>query len=301
MLGDPSRLRELEIFAAVIAEKSFSAAARATGLTPSAVSKAVARLEGRLGARLVDRTTRSLTLTAEGRDYHLRAAAILAALDTAEREAARGGRPVGTVRITTSASYAHHRLYPALSALRAAHPGLRLVVSESDAVVGLVAAEADIAVRAGELPASAMVARSLGASRHAVVAAPAYLDTRGAPRAAAELAGHDLIGFSYRRQGASWPFDTGDGGRPLDARVSLKASDGEAARHMALAGLGLARLTAFTVEADIAAGHLVELLAHEGPGEREPFHALWLKTGGPLPARVRLLLDHLASEGRVDR
>ncbi|UOM32843.1 LysR family transcriptional regulator [Acuticoccus sp. I52.16.1] len=300
MLGDPSRLRELEVFAVVAAEGNFSAAARATGLTPSAVSKAVARLERRLGARLVARTTRGLTLTDEGRGFHLRAAGILTDLEAAEDEAARGGRPVGTVHVTTSASYAHHILYPAIGRLRAAHPALRIVVSETDTVVGLIEAEADIAVRAGEMPSSALVARGLGASGRMVVAAPAYLAARGTPETARDLAAHDLIGLGYRRREAIWPFDPADGGRPLDTRVALTASDGEGIRHMARAGLGLARLTAFTVRDDISAGRLVPLLREVDIGDREPFHALWLKSGGPLPARVRLVLDHLATHGRVD-
>lgn len=301
MLGDPSRLRELEIFALVVNEESFSAAARASGLTPSAISKAMARLEGRLGARLLARTTRGLTLTAEGRDYHLRAVAILSSLEAAEREAASGGRPAGTVHITTSASYAHHVLYPALRPMLSKHPALRIVVTETDAVVGLIEAEADIAVRAGEMPSSALVARSLGAAHRMVVAAPSYLEARGTPASAGDLTVHQLIGFSYRRREATWPFIPSDGRRPQGAGASLRASDGEAIRHMALAGLGLARLTAFTVRGDIEAGRLVRVPAVEDTEEGEPFHALWLNAGGPLPARVRVILDHLAVHGRVDQ
>ncbi len=301
MLGDPSRLRELEIFAAVVAEESFSAAARAVGLTPSAVSKAMARLERRLGARLVARTTRGLTVTAEGRDYHLRAVAILAALDAAEREAASGGRPVGEVQITTSASYAHHILYPSLPPLLAANPALKVVVSETDVVVGLIDAEADIAVRAGEMPSSALVARSLSRARRVVVAAPTYLASRGRPGDVASLAEHDLIDFGYRRREPTWRLGPHDDGRAFDPRARLKASDGEAIRSMALAGLGIARLTEFSVREDIAAGRLVSLLTDADPGDTEPFHAVWLKSGGPLPARVRLVLDHLATHGKVDQ
>ena len=104
MLGDPNRLRDMEVFVQVIAEGSFSAAARATGLTPSAISKTVSRLEGRIGARLVLRTTRTLTLTQEGETFHARAREILGALDGAEREARSDRVPEGEVRITTSAS-----------------------------------------------------------------------------------------------------------------------------------------------------------------------------------------------------
>ncbi|WP_226575431.1 LysR family transcriptional regulator [Acuticoccus sediminis] len=296
MVGDPARLRELEIFAAVVAEESFSAAARASGLTPSAVSKAVARLERRLGVRLVARTTRGLTLTAEGRDFHLRAVSILCALEEAEREATTGGRPIGTVTIATSASYGHHTLYPALRPLLAEHPDLHVVVLQNDAVVALLDAEADIAVRAGEMPPSAMLVRSLGHGPRLVVGSPAYLAARGVPRTPDDLADHDLIDFTYQRHKPTWPYRP-ESGPP---GVRIRASDGEGVRHMALAGLGLARLTEFVVRADLAAGRLVSVLDDAGPPETEPFHAVWLKSGGPLPARIRLVLDHLAAHGRID-
>ena len=299
MLGDASRLRELEIFASVVAEGSFSAAARLSGLTPSAVSKSVSRLERRLGARLLARTTRGLTLTAEGRDLHLRATSILCALDEAEREAASGGRPVGEVHVTTSASYAHHVLYPSLAALLAEHPRLRITVSETDTVVALVEAEADIAVRAGEMPSSALVTRGLGQSPRVIVAAPEYLARRGSPASVDDLAAHDLLDFSYRPGDPTWPFRAAEGFAALTARA--RASDGEAVRHMALAGLGIARIAAFTVRRDLANGRLVRLLPDVDAADPVSFHALWLKSGGPLPARVRLVLDHLAASGTVGR
>ncbi|MBU0642190.1 MAG: LysR family transcriptional regulator [Alphaproteobacteria bacterium] len=301
MLGDPGRLRALEIFALVVAEGSFSAAARASGLTPSAISKTIARLEERVGAVLVLRSTRALTLTSEGRDLHLRVLEILAALHTAEREAGAGRTPAGPVHITTSASYAQHRLYPILPDLIAKYPQLSITVSQTDHVVDLIEAQADLAIRAGEMPSSALVARTLGASRRLVVAAPAYLDRVGMPQCLEDLAGCTLIGFAYRRKNKPWPFALNGEVMDLNADPRLQASDGEGVRHMALSGLGLARLARFTIEDDLKAGRLVEVLPSYNPGDLEPFHAVRLGIGSALPARIRVLLDYLARYGRVDQ
>ncbi|EPX76469.1 LysR family transcriptional regulator [Salipiger mucosus] len=300
MLGDPGRLRELEIFALVAAEGSFSAAARAGGLTPSAVSKTISRLEGRLGARLIVRNTRRLTLTAEGEDLHRRALTILEELHEAECAAGRAQSPEGRVHISTSASYAEHVLYPALGRLLAEHPGLSITVGQTDEVVDLIGAEADIAIRAGPMPSSSLIARRLGASPLIFAAAPAYLARAGRPEDPEALSRHDLIGLSYRRRSVAWPILKDGACMDLSLRPRLLASDGEAARRMALHGLGIARLARFTVEADLSDGRLVALLPEVNTGNCEPFHAIWLGAGGKLPARLRVVLDFLSAQGRVD-
>lgn len=300
MLGDPGRLRELELFALVASEGSFSGAARASGLTPSAVSKTMARLEDRLGARLVMRTTRALTLTVEGRDLLERAHAILAALDSAEREAAAGREPVGQVHLSTSASYAQHVLYPILPRLLDRHPQLSVRVSQTDQVVDLIETQADLAIRAGDMPSSALVARSLGASRKLLVAARSYVDRHGPVSSIEALAGCNLIGFSYRRRSKPWPFRVGEQVIEVEAQPRLLANDGEALRQMALNGLGIARMAAFTVQRDLDAGRLVELLADVDAQEVEPFHVVRLGLSGAVPARIRVVLDFLAEHGRVD-
>ncbi|NDV00584.1 LysR family transcriptional regulator [Pseudoroseicyclus tamaricis] len=298
MLGDPNRLRDLEVFVRVVAEGSFSAAARATGLTPSAVSKSVSRLEDRIGARLVLRTTRALALTQEGETFHARARDILGALDGAEREA-RGDRVAeGEVRITTSASYAHHILYPALEPFLVRHPRLRIACAVTDQVVDLAGTRADIAVRAGEMPPSSLVARSLGRAERVTVAAPRYLDRRGTPGLVRDLEAHDLIGFAYPRRAATWCFLENNATVNLSVRPRLSATDGEALRHMALSGLGVARLTRFTVAKDIEEGRLVALLP-SATAEDEPFHALWLGGSRSLPLRLRVVLDFLGAEATV--
>lgn len=297
---DVNRSGEMEVFVRVVELGGFSPAARAGRMTPSAVSKLIARLEARLGARLINRSTRKLLLTPEGCAFYERATGILADLDDAERAAASGERPVGHVRLNTSASYATHVLAPVLPEFLARHPDVTVQVTQTDAVIDLLAERTDIAVRTGPLKLSRLVARKLGDTAMVVVAAPAYLARHGRPTDIAGLARHQRLDLSYARAVDGWPLRGDDGAvvvLPPQGRVL--ASDGEALRHLALGGSGIARLAAFAVRDDIAAGRLVTLLDERDTGARESFYAVHVGQGGPLPARVRALLDFLGEHGRV--
>ncbi|MBS7543426.1 LysR family transcriptional regulator [Ancylobacter oerskovii] len=294
-----NRSGEMEVFVRVVEHGGFSAAARASRMTPSAVSKLVARLEARLGSRLVTRSTRRLELTPEGCAFYERAARILADMEEAERSAGAGERPVGRVRISTSASYGVHVLAPILPDFLSEHPGVSLDIVQTDTVVDLLAERTDVAIRAGELKSSSLLARRLGDTAKLIVAAPAYLARAGTPQRAAELEAHLRLGFSYERAVEGWPLREDGREILLPAAGRVQASDGEALRRLALAGVGLARLAAFTVREDIAAGRLVPVLEALNPGDRESFHAVHPGSGGPLPARVRALIDFLAERGRV--
>lgn len=295
-----NRSGEMEIFVRVVELGGFSAAARASRMTPSAVSKLVGRLEARLGARLFNRSTRKLALTAEGQAFHDRSVLILAEIDAAEAAAAEGESPRGRVRINTSASYGVHVLAPLLPDFMARHPFVTLDLVFTDAVVDLMEAQADIAVRAGPLASSSLIARKLGTSPMAIVAAPAYLDRHGHPATVAELERHVRLGFGYSRTVDGWPL-VDEAGRDvrLPGSGALEASDGEALRHLALSGAGLARLALFTVRTDIAAGRLVHVLPGCNGDDAESFHAVYLGQGGLMPARIRAMLDFLAERGRV--
>ncbi|MCX2725140.1 LysR family transcriptional regulator [Roseibium salinum] len=294
-----NRSGEMEVFVEVVQQGGFSAAARACRMTPSAVSKLVARLESRLGVRLVNRSTRALQLTAEGCAFYERAARILADIEDAERSAGAGEDPVGRIRLNTSASYATHVLAPILPMFLELHPGITLDLVQTDMVVDLLAERTDVAVRAGPLKSSSLVARRLGDTAMVIVAAPAYLDRFGEPKTIDDLERHNRLGFGYVRTVDGWPLKTGDTTTTLPAVGRVQASDGEALRRLALGGSGLARLARFTVQGDIAAGRLVPVLEHLNPGDREAFHAIHIGQGGPLPSRVRALLDFLAEHGRV--
>ncbi|TYC49751.1 LysR family transcriptional regulator [Rhodobacterales bacterium] len=297
--SDINRSGEMEVFVQVVEQGGFSAAARTCRMTPSAVSKLVTRLETRLKVRLVNRSTRALQLTPEGCAFYERSMAILADIEDAERSAAAGEQPVGRIRINTSASYAAHILMPVLPMFLERHPGITIDLVQTDAVIDLLAERTDVAVRAGPVKSSSLVARRLGETAMIIVASPQYLARAGEPRTLADLEEHQRIGFGYVRKVDGWPLRSGSETTVVQAACRIQASDGEALRHLALTGNGLARLAEFTVRGDIVAGRLVRVLGNLDPGDREAFHAIHIGQGGPLPSRVRALLDFLAEHGRV--
>ena len=289
----------MEVFACVVERGGFSAAARACRMTPSAVSKLVARLETRLGTRLVNRSTRAFQLTPEGSSFYERATRILADIADAERLAGAGEQPVGRIRLNTSASYATHILAPILPDFLERHPGVTLDLIQTDLVVDLLSERTDVAVRAGPLKSSSLVARKLGDSAMIIVATPTYLTHFGEPKTIDDLDRHNRLGFGYVRSIDGWPMKLNGETVVVPTVGRVTASDGEALRQLALGGAGLARLAGFTVRADIAAGRLVPVLEAFNPGDRETFHAIHTGQGGPLPSRVRALLDFLAERGKV--
>ncbi len=294
-----NRSGEMEVFVRIVEQGGFSAAARACRMTPSAVSKLVARLETRLGTRLVNRSTRAFQLTPEGCAFYERATRILADIEEAERAAGAGEQPVGRIRLNTSASYATHILAPILPEFLDRYPEITLDLVQTDMIVDLLAERTDVAVRAGPMRSSSLVARKLGETRMVVVASPAYLARFGTPQGIGDLDRHNRLGFGYVRTVDGWPM-LKDGETVIVPAVGrIQASDGEALRRLALEGNGLARLAEFTVREDIAQGRLVPVLEDLNPGDREAFHAIHIGQGGPLPSRVRALLDFLAERGRI--
>lgn len=289
----------MEVFVEVVERGGFSAGARALRMTPSAVSKLVARLEARLGARLVNRSTRKLQLTPEGSAFYEQSTRILADLDEAERSASTGERATGRIRVNTNASFGAHILAPLVPEFLARHPGVTLDLVQTDAVIDLLDERTDVAVRAGPLKSSSLVARKLGATRMTIVGAPAYLERCGEPRTRAELENHNRLGFCYARTIEGWPL-VDDGETVVVPTVgSVQTSDGEALRQLAIAGAGLARLAAFTIREDIRLGRLRPVLEDRNPGDLEEVHAVYLGQGGHLPSRVRAFLDFLVEKARV--
>lgn len=297
--AEVNRSGEMEVFVQVVQRGGFSSAARSIGMTPSAVSKLVARLEARLGTRLVNRSTRVFKLTSEGCIFFERATRILADIADAERIASAGEEPSGRLRLSTSASYGTHVLAAILPEFMRRYPGITVDIIQSDRVVDLLEDRMDVAVRAGPLKSSSLVARKLGDTAMTIVAAPSYADRRGLPRTIEDLERHDTVGLGYTRAMAGWPL-TSEGGTifmPVAGRVH--ANDGEALRQLVLGGCGIARLANFTIRSDLNAGRLMPVLDEYNPGDREAFHAIHIGQGGPLPSRVRALLDFLAEQGKV--
>lgn len=293
---DVNRSGEMEVFVRVVELGGFSAAARQFRMTPSAVSKLVARLEGRLGVRLFNRSTRKLQLTAEGSAFYERGIRILSDMDTAEREVAAGATPRGRLRVNTNVAFGIHHLLPIMPDFLASYPNIVIDIALTDAVVDLLEERADVAIRTGPLRASRLLARKLGQSRMVVVASPAYIKQHGEPDSPQELASHNVLGFCFSRHIEGLPFLDRNGGiMTIPTMGNALVSDGEAMRQLALAGLGVARLSAFHVAPDLKAGRLVPILEDYNPGDIEPLHAVFLGQGGHLPARVRAFLDYLVA------
>ncbi len=293
-----NRSAELEVFVRAIELGGFSAAARACGMTPSAVSKLVARLERRLSARLINRSTRQLQLTPEGCAFYERGVRILADLEEAERCAGERAMPRGRLRVNANIPFGHHFLLPLVPEFLERHPEITLDIVLTDEVIDILEQRADVAVRAGPLKSSNLVARKLGSSRMVIVGAPGYLARHGTPATPEELLEHNRLGMNFMRAQRGWPLCHEGGNIALPVTGNVQASDGEALRRLALAGLGLARLAAFQVREDIAAGRLLPVLEDCNPGDVEEMHAVYVGQGGYLPLRVRAFLDFLVE--RVD-
>lgn len=297
---DANRFAEMEVFTRVVEQGGFSAAARASNLTPSAVSKLVARLERRLGVRLLVRTTRKLQLTPEGAAFYERCARILDEIATAEQEAAAGAAPRGRLQVNASVHFAMVHLLPLVPAFLAVHPQMSIEVTVTDRVVDLLEERADVAIRVGPMRDSRLVARKIAKGGAMVVASPAYLERAGTPRTPEDLARHNMLGFTFTRIVEGWPFLDGKGGIvSVPPRGNAQVSDGEAMHTLALASLGLARLAEFQVRADVAAGRLVPVLEHLNPGDAIDVHAVYVGGSGPLSARIRAFVDFLAAQVRI--
>jgi DNA-binding transcriptional LysR family regulator len=296
---DVNRSGEMAVFVRVVDLGGFSAAARALRMTPSAISKLVGRLERRLGARLINRSTRGLQLTPEGAAFYKRSVSILADLSEAERAVATSDVPSGRLRVNANVPFGMQILLPILPEFLARHPAVSVDVALTDAVIDLIEQRTDVAVRAGALKSSSLVARKLGETRMMIVAAPSYLKRHGAPKTPRDLERHNRLGFCYARTIEGWPLV--ERGKPITVAPSgnVQVSDGEQLRHLAIAGLGLAYLGGFQVKDDIAAGRLVPLLEKFNPGHTEEVHAVFLGQGGLLPARVRAFLEFLVEKVRL--
>ncbi|MCQ8277733.1 LysR family transcriptional regulator [Acetobacteraceae bacterium KSS8] len=286
------RTADLAVFQAVSRDGSLSAAARALGLTPSAVSRNIARLEQRLGVQLIVRTTRRLHLTPEGQTYAAAARRILADLDETESRLADRAVPRGRVRVSMASAHGRLVIVPLLGRFAERFPHITVEIELSDELADIEGGSTDVAIRFGMLRDSALTARRLGDTGRHVVASPAYLARFGTPRVPADLAGHNCLDFSFRRAEPGWPF-LEDGQTTRHAvRGNMVANNGETLVQLALSGVGITRVGTFHIETLLASGALVSLLDDFNPGDREAIHAVFI--GGPsMPARIRVFVDFL--------
>jgi DNA-binding transcriptional LysR family regulator len=288
-----NRAGEMRVFQRVVEAGSFSEAARLLLMKPSTVSKLIGRIETRLGVRLLERSTRRLSLTTEGQIYYERGQTLLADLEEIESDLSRGAASMGgSVRVSASVGFGIVGVQPLLPAFWQAHPNIVVDLSLSDEIVDLYLDRTDVAFRVGPLTNSGMTARKLGEAARKIVASPDYLARHGTPRTIEELAAHRCLGFNFRRAAPIWPLR--DSGRVVERPVAgpLLANNGESVRAMALAGIGLARMGEFHIREDLRAGRLVEVLSDAVAGDSEDIHALFLG-GRRVPHRVRAFLDFI--------
>ena len=287
------QLAEMRVFVRAIERGTFAGAASDLGLTPSAVSKLIARLEARLGVRLVNRTTRKLALTAEGETYFHSGKRLLEAVDGLEHEvAASAGHPRGLLRINTAVSFGVQHLAPALIEFHRRYPEVRVSMSLTDRPVDLHAEQIDVSVRMGPLSDFGLMSRKIAEVERIICASPEYVEQFGTPQSPADLAQHRCIVFSVPGRGR-WPFKTADGAVELMDVPATFASDSlECILQLALQGAGIARLADFMAARPIRSGKLVPLLVDQHHPERRPALAVFPPGTQKIP-KVRVFLDFL--------
>ena len=274
----------------------FSAAARELGLTPSALSKLVTRLEDRLGARLLQRTTRRLQLTPEGEAFYVRSRRILADMDEAEAEVVEAGvRPTGLLRLHCGSAFGMHQLAPAIPLFLERHPGVELDITISDEPLVGLGEGVDLAIRIGPLDESSMVARRICNLERVICAAPSYLERCGAPRTPDDLQQHNCLWITSLPVLRRWPFDTDDGIRVVHIDGNVVANNAETVLQLAMAGVGITRLTDVIVGDAIRRGELIPILSDWHHVEPVPLYATY-PSGRNLSPKIRAMVDFLVEQ-----
>lgn len=296
---DINRSGELAIFIRVVELGSFSAVARACDMTPSAVSKLIARLEKRLGVRLLNRSTRQFQLTSEGCQFYEQGLQILSELDELEQSITANHTPKGRIRIHTSLSYWTHFLLPCISLFNQRYPQIELEAHLSDEVINLVEQRIDVAIRTGPLKSSNLVARSLGSTTKHYVCSSRYIEQNGCPQHPDELYEHQLLDVSYQRQNKTWLFKKENQEITLVPTQVLRVNHGEAILQLALASVGIAQLNEFQVRKALEQKQLIKILEDWNINASEEFHAVWIGHDKYVPKRVRVFLDFLVEHANI--
>ena len=289
----PLDLTDVALFSRVCATRNLSAAGREFGLSPAASSARMAQLEKQLGARLLHRTTRKISLTQDGEAFLAQALRLLDAADQAAAAVGDAARePQGLLRVATSVSFGRQHIVPALAGFLARYPGIRLDLRLSDKVIDMAEHGIDVAVRIGPLADSARVARILAPNRVVLVASPAYLAQRGAPRHPEELVHHQCLVLGEK---SPWPFKDRDG-REIAVRVDgrMRSDNGEALRDAAIDGIGIALQSLWAVYQQLKAGTLLRVLpdypiAYEAVVSAQYLHREFL------PPRAQAFIEYFAA------
>jgi DNA-binding transcriptional LysR family regulator len=287
--------QDIAAFVRVVERGSFASAAEELGLTPSALSRTITRLEDRLGVRLLQRTTRRLALTSEGETLLARGRDILAAIAAASEEVAAGrSRPRGLVRLNTGTAFAKHRLAPVLPLFAEAYPEIRLELSINDRRVDIVAEQIDIAVRTGPPGDDSLIGRRIGGMQRVICASPSYIARHGRPKRPEDLLAHNCLLLTGFARLAEWPMQVDGRDLLLPVKGNVTCDSADLLLDMALAGVGIVRFGDFLAEAALAAGELVPLLEEWHIADPQPITALMPPGRNTIP-RVRAVVDFLAA------
>lgn len=288
------RFHLMQLFARIVESGSFSAVARELGMIQPTVSKQMTALEEKLGARLLNRTTRRLSLTDAGREYYERCQQILDEVQEMETEVTGlQNRPTGTLRVNTPVAFGNVHMLPLILAFRRKYPGVAVDLSLDDRYVDLVQEGIDVAIRFGELGDSQLVARHVGSSASICVASPEYLAAHGTPKMPSDLRDHQCITYTYLFSN-EWPFDSPDGAQSIKVHGDFRANSGMTIRSAALEGAGIASVPAFLIREDVETGRLVQILSQFAPG---PIRISAVYPSARLLSRkVKLFVDFIQQE-----
>ena len=285
-----TRSDDLELLLCVVDSGGFSAAADVLNVQVARVSRAVSKIERQLGVNILTRTTRRTELTDEGRKFVNTIRTALQSIQVAEDDImTRGALPAGRLRINAASPFMFHQLVPLIQPFKLAYPDIELELRSNEAFIDLIENRTDIAIRIGKLEDSTLHAKVLGRSPLYIVASPEYIARRGMAKLPQDLKHHDIIGFSDIKSLNKWPIKGGEFVVP-----TLTASNGETIRQLALSGNGIACLSGFMVDADIASGALITLL---NPyrllnTDREKVNAVYYKSS-PAAKRISAFLDFI--------
>lgn len=287
-------LSEMAVFAKVVQHCGFTAAAAALGVSKSAVSKQVRRLEDRLGARLLNRTTRKLSLTEVGEVFYEHCARIVEQAQAAADEVGSlAATPRGRLRVNAPMTFGTMHLGPVFAEFLEGHREIEVDLVLDDRFIDLVAEGFDVALRIAALVDSSLIVRRLAPMRTVLCAAPGYLQRHGKPQQPEDLLAHNCFGYLYRDSGTDWNLTGAKGPISIPLRGNLRANNGEVLRDVALAGAGIVALPSFIVGDELRAGNLVELLSEYVP-QTHAIYAVYPHRRHLMP-KVRAFVDFLVN------
>ncbi|MEZ9478218.1 LysR substrate-binding domain-containing protein [Vibrio splendidus] len=285
-----TRSDDLEMVLTVVDAGGFSAAAEALDVQVAKVSRSVSKVESQLGVSIFNRTTRRVELTEEGRQFVDSVRVGLQMIQSAEEEiVSRGELPKGRLRVDAASPFVFHQLVPLVQSFKEAYPDIELELTSNEGFVDLIEKRTDVAIRIGKLSDSTLHARPLGKSLLHIVASPDYLAKRGLPTKPEDLSSHQIVGFAGNKVLNHWPLPN-----QSDVAPTVTASNGETVRQLVLAGNGIACLSGFMVQEDMAAGRLIPILEQDklANTDRERVNAVYYKSSS-VSKRISAFIDFI--------